>query len=109
MAETLKDGVEGAAERLSVPAVEIPVSARFSAADLEALSGFAFAAALEDRSGRFGGGSELKLDLSPVTDAINRVEERLEEATDRMTEAFKQPVKLDWSRREFRRAVKESL
>lgn len=109
VAETLKDGVEGAVERLNVPAVELPVSPRFSAADLQALSGFAFAAALEDRSGRFGGGSELKLDLSPVTDAINRVEERLEEAADRMTEAFKQPVKLDWSRREFRRAVKESL
>lgn len=105
----LEGGIERAIDRLTAPTLEIPASVVLTPESLQALSGFSFSAAMEDRSGRDKGFPEAKVDLSPLTDALGRIEERIERATEKNEEIHRLPVKLDLSKRELKRKIKECL
>ena len=106
-AEALMDGLDRAIANLDVPAVDVPVALSLAQADLRTLSGFGFAAAMEDRSGRGESASLIKLDLSPVTDALERIEDQIEAATERTADAYRQPVEVKLTGRQIGRVIRE--
>ena len=101
------DGLDRAIANLDVPAVDVPVALSLAQADLRTLSGFGFAAAMEDRSGRGESASLIKLDLSPVTDALERIEDQIEAATERTADAYRQPVEVKLTGRQIGRVIRE--
>lgn len=106
-ARELCDDMGQALEAMSLPALEVPVRLSLPGEGPAALSAFSVAAALEDRSGRGEATCEARLDLTPLADALGRIEEKVEEATDRMLEAYQRPVEVKWDKRSLGRVIRE--
>ena len=108
-ADLLYDSLDRLNNQAHIPALEVPVGLTFKGESLDALSAFGFSAALEDRSGRTGAGFDVRVDLSPVTDALGRIEERIDAAAERTEEAYRQPVEVKVNKKTFGRAVRDAL
>lgn len=91
----------------SMPALEVPVVLSLPGEGPSALSAFSMAAALEDRSGRSDAAYGAKLDLSPVTNALERIEEQMGEVAARTREAYRQPVEVKLDKRTIGRVIRE--
>lgn len=106
-ATALQTGLESATAKIDIPIFDIPVGISLPGKELSELSAFGFEAALEDRSSRNSGQQDLQIDLSPVTEALERIEEQLEESTARTEEAYRHPVRVDFEGRQIGRVFRE--